>query len=59
MLVWQTGQAGFVQELPKTPSRLKTASHTSRTFPPLDQKPFMTTHKAKPVRPVWKTGLSG
>jgi hypothetical protein len=59
--VWQTGQAGSVQKLPKT-------LLASRTSPPMDKnshrttwtsllkKLFTTARRTKPVRSVWETG---
>jgi hypothetical protein len=62
--VWQAGQTDFVQKLPKDPKRLKSLSTSEQTKPWsskdfLAQKPFSTTHRAKPVRPVWETGQAG
>jgi hypothetical protein len=59
--VWQTGQTDFVQELLKDPKHLKSLSTSEQTKPWsnrdfLAQKPFLTAHRAKPVRPVWETG---
>jgi hypothetical protein len=39
-MVWQTSQAGFVQKLPKKPSKRKPASRTS---PPLNKNSHSTT----------------
>jgi hypothetical protein len=41
--VWQTGQTGFVRELPKTPSRPKLPQYSSRTSPPVNKKSHSTT----------------
>jgi hypothetical protein len=61
---WQTGQTDFVQNLPKDPKQLKSLSTSEQKKPWrnrdfLAQKPFSTTHRAKPVRPVWETGQAG
>jgi hypothetical protein len=62
--VWQTGQTGFVQKLPKDPKHLKRLS-TSEQMKPwckrdfVAHKPFSTAHREKPVRPVRETGQAG
>jgi hypothetical protein len=60
----ETGQTDFVQKLPKDPKHLKSLSTSeqkktwhNRDF--LAQKHFSTTHRVKPVRPVWRTGQAG
>jgi hypothetical protein len=65
--IWQTGQAGFVQKLPKTPLTPKTpqepfllwAKEAIARRDSVAQKLFMTDHRTKPIRPVWKTGQAG
>jgi hypothetical protein len=67
----ETGQTGlanrsdrFCPETPQRPKHLKSLS-TSEQMKPwcnrdfLAQKPFLTAHRAKPVRPVWETGQAG
>jgi hypothetical protein len=63
-LVWQTGQTDFVRKLPKDPKHLKSLSTSeqkkswrNRDF--LAQKPFLTAHRVKLVRPVWEIGQAG
>jgi hypothetical protein len=60
----QTGQTDSVQKLPKDPKNLKRLSTSEQTRPWsskdfLAQRSFSTTHRAKPVRPVWETGQAG
>jgi hypothetical protein len=47
----ETGQAGFVQEIPKTPSRPKLPQNTSRTSPPLNKRSHSTTETLLPKNP--------
>jgi hypothetical protein len=62
--VWQTGHTDFVQKLPKDFKHLKSLSTSEQTKPWSSrdffaQNSFSTTHKTKPVRPVWETGQAG
>jgi hypothetical protein len=61
--VWQSGQTDFVENLPKDPEHMKSLSTSEQNKPWhnrdfLAQKPFLTAHRVKPVRPVfaWTVG---